>query len=190
LIEDTVHFEQRFFVKKIQGGRLNIDAARVWYQTAEANAPLEFQGSRSAFAQAFGETGIFFDAVAKLILPLTPVEVPNSNVCPNTFVFDEVRILKLRSDMWDTIGLEICMRQFKELEQMASFDLNFNTPQFSRPSSYVGSDGGSSNSSPRDSGYLGTPITVDLADVRTRSRELYNSLLALLQTAPPANRAS
>jgi hypothetical protein len=192
LIEDTVHFEQRFFVKKIQGSKLTIDAARAWYQNAKANAPRELQDSRSPCAQAYGDTGIFFHGLTKLILPTTPVEVPNSNVCPNTFVFDEDRILKLRSDMYDTICLEICMRQFEELEQMASFDLpiNFDAPQFSRPSSYVGSDGGSSSSSPRTSGYLGARTTVDLADVHTRSRDLYSSLLALLHTAPAATRAS
>lgn len=194
LIEDTVHFEQRFFVRKIQGGKLNLDSAKIWYQNAKSMAPLEYLDSRHSYAQAFGETAVFFFATTKLILPSTPVEVPNANVCPNTFVFDEERLLKLRSDMYDTICLEICMRQFEELEHMADFQLsmnfNFNAPMSSRPSSFVGSDNGSAYSSPRNSGLLGVRPNTDPADAQSRSRELYNSLLALLQTAPPASRAS
>jgi hypothetical protein len=194
LIEDTVHFEQRFFLKKIQSGKLDLETARRWYQDAKCNAPLEYLDARHPYAQAFGETAVFFYAATKLILPSTPVEVPNANVCPNTFVFDEERILKLRSDMYDTICLEVCMRQFEELERMADFELsinfNFNAPMSSRPSSFVGSDNGSLDSSPRSSGCLGGHSTADKADAASRSRELYNSLLALLQTAPPVSRAS
>lgn len=50
---------------------------------------------------------MFFYAATKLILPSTPV--PNANVYPTTFTFDAERIQKLRSDMYDTICLEICM---------------------------------------------------------------------------------
>jgi hypothetical protein len=203
LIENTVDFEQRFFLKKILGGRLTIDGARSWYQNAKAtwDAYPKVQEMEALYTQAFGDTAAFFDATAKLILPSTPVEVPNSNACPNTFMFDEERIMRLRSDMYDTICLEICMRQFEEfekLEDMTGFDMhiNFNAPQFSRPSSYVGSDSGSStcNSSPRSSGYLGAASTTSdggsARDARTRARELYNSLLALLHTAPSTSRAS
>lgn len=196
LIEDTVNFEQRFFVKRLSGGRLNLDSARSWYQSAKAEAPRELSNPRHPYAMAFGETTTFFWAVSRLVLPSTPVEVPNSNACPNTFVFDEERIVKLRSDMHDTIGLEVCMRQFEALEEMSNLkldldlDMNFHAPHFSRPSSFVGSDGGSTNSSPRNSGYLGVHSTVDTADIATRSRDLYNSLVALLRTAPPATRAS
>lgn len=194
LIEDTVHFEQRFFLKKIQSGKLNLDAARQWYQEAKRVAPLEYLDARHPYAQAFGETAVFFYAAAKLIVPSTPVEVPTANACPNTFVFDEERIVKLRSDMYDTICLEICMRQFEQLEHMADFGLsihsNFYASTSSRPSSFVGSDNGSLNSSPRTSGYLSGQPTVDSADAPARSRELYKSLLALLQTAPPVSRSS
>ncbi|OIW27971.1 T-complex 11 [Coniochaeta ligniaria NRRL 30616] len=193
LIEDTVHFEQRFFLKKIQSGKLSLEAARLWYQNAKDIAPVEYLDPRHSYAQAFGETAVFFYAATKLILPSTPVEVPNANVCPNTFVFDEERILKLRSDMYDTICLEICMRQYEELDRMSDFGLslnfNFNAPMSSRPSSLVGSDNGSQTSSPRTSGYLCGQPMADPADASSRSRELYNSLLALLQTAPPVSRS-
>jgi hypothetical protein len=206
LIEDTVHFERRFFLKKIQNGKLDLEMARRWYQNAKSNAPLEYLDGRHPYAHAFGETAVFFYAAANLILPSTPVEVPNENVCPNTFVFDEERILKLRSDIYDTIGLEICMRQYEELQRIADWDfsnINFKAPLSSRPSSYVGSDSGSSlHSSPRSSGYLrssgclrssgylGEFSVGDKSDSAQRSRELYNSLVALLQTAPPVTRAS
>jgi hypothetical protein len=207
LIENTVDFEQRFFLKKIHGGRLNIDGARTWYQNAKANweASSKVQEMRGLYTQAFGDTAVFFDAVTKLILPSTPVEAPNSNACPNTFMFDEERIMRLRSDMYDTICLEICMRQFEEfskLEDMSSLDMhiNFNAAQFSRPSSYAGSDSDSSTSasstctsSARSSGYLGTAKMGDegfVRDARRRARELYSSLLALLHTAPSTSRAS
>lgn len=207
LIENTVDFEQRFFLKKIHTGRLNIDGARSWYQTAKANweASRRVQEMRGLYAQAFGDAAVFFDAITKLILPSTPVEIPNSNACPNTFMFDEERIMRLRSDIYDTICLEICMRQFEEferLEDVSSLDMhiNFNAPQFSRPSSYADSDSESStsgsstrSSSARSSGYLGPSSISDAGSVRDgrrRARDLYNSLLALLQTAPSTSRAS
>jgi hypothetical protein len=203
LIEDTVHFEQRFFLKKIQGGKLNVDGAKEWYQKAQQAAEAE---GPSPHAQSLGEMTTFFGAVSKLILPSTPVEAPNSNICPNTFLFDEERILKLRSDIYDAICIEICMRQYDELERMASFQTtsslaipayvaddsegSFGTSPPSRPSSFVWSDSGSSSAhSPRNSGcsFTGQP-TVDTAESKLKARNLYNSLLALLQTCQPASR--
>jgi hypothetical protein len=191
LIQGTVPFAQRFFKREIQGRKLSIEGAQVWYQHAKLNARLEFQDPRSLYTEAFGDAGIFFDAVTKLLLPSTQAEDPNSNVCVDTFRFDKGRILKLRSDIYDIICLEICMRQFQELEKMAASAMhtNFAAHQFSRPFSDSGSDGGSLNSSPWNSGFLGARTPAD-ADIRTRSRELYDSLLALLQTAPKATRAS
>lgn len=146
-------------MKKIQHGKVDLETARRWYQDAKGNAPPEYLDARHPYAQTLGETAVFFHAATKLILPPTPVEAPNVNVCPNTFVFDEERILKLRSYMYDTICLEICMRQFKELNRMADFELsinfNFNASTSSRPSSYVSSDNNSLVSSPRSSGCLG-----------------------------------
>lgn len=193
LIEDTVHFEQRFFYKKITAGKISIRDARQWYSEA-----VQFPSRMSAQnLQAFGETAAFFDGLTRLILPSTPV-----NCVPNTFLFDEERILKLRSDMLDAINLEICMRLYEDLERVSrginqgppSFAAPTSVPSYvagepnSRPASFASSDCGSNTSSPRNSGYLASQSQVDVLDARVKARNLYESLLALLHTAPPASR--
>ncbi|KAK0705058.1 T-complex protein 11-domain-containing protein [Lasiosphaeris hirsuta] len=205
LIDDTVNFEQRFFVKKIQGGRLDISRATAWYKEAQAYAALSYGNGPIPHLQAFGETAIFFEAVSRLVLPSTSTD----NV-PSTFLFDEERIIKLRADMYDSICLEICMRKFEDLEPLSgvtqayhrvpayvsegssgsgrsSLEFNFNT---SRPSSLALSDRGSATSSPRSSGGLFVHPVADLAESRAKAHSLYNSLLALLHTASPASRPS
>ncbi|KAK8129971.1 hypothetical protein PG999_002351 [Apiospora kogelbergensis] len=106
LIEDTVKFEKRFFYKKIQGGKLDPQVAQQWYAVAchELNPGHESKA-------AFGEMAVFFEALSKLILP------SNMESLPNTFLFDEERMFKLRADMLDHINLEICMRLYEELEK-------------------------------------------------------------------------
>lgn len=66
---------------------------------------------------------------------------------------------------------------------------NFDAPRSTRPSSFVGADNGPRESSLQSFGFLGDHLTADGADSALRSRELYNSLLALLQTALPASQA-
>lgn len=213
LIEDTVHFEQRFFYKKIAANRLDISGARLWYAEAlrcHSGAP---QDTRN-----FGETAAFFAALAKLILPSTAKET-----IPNTFLFDEERIIKLRSDMLDAINLEVCMRLYDDLDRVsritsvtpsfvqpptsvpsyvadeeASVHSNrnsgdfsfFNTPP-SRPSSLTLSACGSATSSPRSSGYitLQPPTSADTAESKSdKDNTVYDSLVALLNTAPQNQR--
>ncbi|KAK0634929.1 T-complex protein 11-domain-containing protein [Bombardia bombarda] len=215
LIEDTVHFEQRFFIKKMQAGKLNVGPARMWYREARDYAARSYMRSPMPHAQAFGETGFFFEALSRLILPSTSTE----NI-PNTFIFDEERIIKLRSDMFDSICLEICMQKYEELERLSratqgllrppqyvceesasssrwslashsSDEFNFNAAPSSRPSSLVFSDHGSAASSPRNSGgYFPPPScsATDPTESRSKALALYNSLLALLHTAQPAGR--
>lgn len=202
LIEDTVHFEQKFFKKKIQSGKLETLPAQEWYNLSRS----ECRPDRVSQA-AFGDMAIFFEALSRLVLP------SNSDPFPNTFIFDEERLFKLRSDMLDAINLEVCMRLFEELEKKYrhsavstphhatpfSDALGFLTagsddePDFnfsgSRPSSIVFSSAGSANSSPRSSMILPSAIpTSNPVDQRTRSRNLYNSLTALLSTSPATNR--
>ena len=138
LIEDTVHFEQRFFQKKIQTGRLDIRPARRWYDSARHEAALQTPSSRQA--HAFGETDIFFGGLCKLVLPSNDASMraaqapraanggggggntgssslPSDGTpprVPSSFVFDEERLIKLRSDMLDAINLEICMRVYEQ----------------------------------------------------------------------------
>ncbi|KAK0741874.1 T-complex protein 11-domain-containing protein [Apiosordaria backusii] len=202
LIEDTVHFEQRFFMKKIQSSKLSVLPAREWYKAAQSHAERTYEHSPMPHLQAFGNMAVFFDALSRLVLPST-----RSDTTPCTFVFDEDRILKLRSDMYDSICLEICMRKFEDLDRLSKIThLCSRVPSYvreegassnrlsgdftfvsSRPSSFVFSDRGSTFSSPRSSGELVSQPSMDFAESRTKSLDLYNSLLALLHTAPLAN---
>lgn len=214
LIEDTVHFEQRFFYKKITANRLDISGARLWY----AEAVRCYSGA-SRDPRAFGETAAFFEALAKLILPTTAKET-----IPNTFLFDEERIVKLRSDMLDAINLEVCMRLYEDLDRVSrvnsvspsfrasvptsvptyvvddeasvhsnrnSGDFSFFNAPTSRPSSLALSACGSANSSPRSSGYitLQPPTSADTSEsVAAKANTVYDSLVALLNTAPSHQR--
>ncbi|KAL2258952.1 hypothetical protein VTK26DRAFT_7549 [Humicola hyalothermophila] len=204
LIEETVHFEQRHFVKRIGLRKFTVAPSRMWYQAAKDFAEQVYGGSPMPHLQAFGETAVFFDALSRLVMPSTPLAA-----IPPTFSFDEDRIFKLRSDMRDNICLEICMRKYEELERLSrvtqmcaripsyvgdervtsnrlSGDFNFMAPGTSRPSSLAFSDGSSNFSSPRTSGSFSQSVA-DASDSRSRASELYNSLLALLHTALPTN---
>ncbi|KAK4101939.1 Tcp11-domain-containing protein [Parathielavia hyrcaniae] len=205
LIEDTVNFEQRYFVKRMRSTDLPIAPARRWYRSAREDTERLYAGSSMPYLHAFGEMSVFFEGLSRLVLPSTRFDV-----VPQTFlVFDEDRILKLRSDMHDSICLEICMRKFEDLDRLSratqlcaripsyvadeaagsrfSSDFNFMAAGASRPSSLAFSDRSSSYSSPRTSGVFFAPPVSDSADARSRAAELYSSLLALLHTAPPAS---
>ncbi|KAH7625248.1 T-complex protein 11-domain-containing protein [Sordaria sp. MPI-SDFR-AT-0083] len=211
-IEDTVYFEQRFFIKMIQARKLSITAAKRWYRNAETAASVVYANTPSPHAQAFGETGTFFKAVTHLVLPSTST----ANV-PNTFLFDGERILKLSSDMYDSICLEICMRKYKDYESLSrqfssgvsaylsedngrtlstrsSAEFNFSRPSSLSLTFSDRNSLSSTASSPRSS-VIFTPTTgscttppQDSAESRRKAQDLYPSLLALLHTAPPASR--
>ncbi|PKS12211.1 hypothetical protein jhhlp_001510 [Lomentospora prolificans] len=201
LIEDTVNFEQRFFLKKIAAGKIDVDTAKIWYRDAcERYSSIL---SNPGITQAFGDMTIFFEGLARLLLPSV-----DEKTVPNTFLFDEERIMKLRSDLTDAINLEICMRAYEEMEsgygehllssalQGLSEQLRPGSPDSvfsgcasassSRPSSLVFSNAGSANSSQRSSLVLPTPTAADNARSKAKANDLYNSLVALLQTAPSA----
>ncbi|KAK3297970.1 T-complex protein 11-domain-containing protein [Chaetomium fimeti] len=203
LIEDTVHFEQRFFVRKMESRKLSIAPSRLWYRAALEFTERLYEGAPMPYLAAFGEMSVFFEALSRLVLPSTC-----HKAVPPTFVFDDDRILKLRSDLHDSICLEVCMRKFEELERLSratqmclrvpsyvnedltnnrsSGDFNFMAAGTSRPTSLAFSDGSSNFSSPRNSGGLFAQPASDSADSRSRGSELYSSLLALLHTAPSA----
>ncbi|KAJ2982778.1 hypothetical protein NQ176_g1161 [Zarea fungicola] len=108
LIEDTINFEYKFFLKQIEERNLDISSASQWYKDADARYAIN--GTQSTLN--FGETGVFFEALSHLILPSSP-----ESYLPSTFFLDEERIFKLRSDMIDAINLEICMRMYQDLER-------------------------------------------------------------------------
>jgi hypothetical protein len=108
LIEDTVHFEQKFFMKKIALGRVDIAGAHLWFR--RASGLLEILPT-DVTAHSQGNTWDFIKALVNLILPSN-----SSETVPHTFLFDEERLIKLRSDMLDLINLEICMHLYRTLD--------------------------------------------------------------------------
>ncbi|PNY26650.1 Protein SOK1 [Tolypocladium capitatum] len=208
LIEDTTHFEQKFFLRKIQSRKVDIGGARQWYRDADRTYS---QGTAAAAtSQTFGDMAVFFEAMTRLVLPSTA-----EKRVPSTFLFDEERIMKLRSDMLDAINLDVCMRTYKDLETVAQlsskmfgasraldegtlnrcssptgdFNFNFNTPpSSSRPSSLVFSSAGSAASSPRSSLVLPSYVAPEHGEAKAKAQNLYGSLVALLQSATPTSR--
>ncbi|TQV97594.1 T-complex 11 [Cordyceps javanica] len=206
LIEDTIHFEQKFFFKKISSRKIDITSAKKWYKDADTQHADGITNS----TLTFGETGIFFEALSRLILPSSP-----EKRLPSTFLFDEERILKLRSDMLDAINLEVCMRMYEDLDRIGRYnaaglfagptleddairrstspssEFNFNTPlETSRPSSVNFSTSGSTPSSPRSSVNLPSYVAPENSEAKNKTRNLYHSLVALLQSATPGLRQS
>ncbi|KAH9898688.1 T-complex 11 [Xylariomycetidae sp. FL2044] len=211
LLEDTVHFEQRFFLKKIRDNKIDPCAAQDWYARRLRSPLLDHEASLAAF----GEMAHFFEALVNLVLPTHNDETDSP---PNTFLFDEERVMKLRNDMLDAINLEICMRVYEDWERKYSVgtpsaiptpylatpfsdasgflstrtddegsEFNFSN---SRPSSLVFSSAGSASSSPRSSFIMPSVApAIRQEDQRAKSRNLYNSLVALLQTAPACSRS-
>ncbi|KAK2605905.1 Protein SOSEKI 1 [Conoideocrella luteorostrata] len=208
LIEATPTFEGEFFKKKIQSRKVDITGAWEWYRDADrkyaANLP-------SNATHNFGKMGVFFEAFSRLVLPSS-----GEKRVPSTFLFDEERIAKIRSDMLDAINLEICMRTYEDLERVARIsskflgrnshpldeetlslsitpcsEFNFNTPlSSSRPSSLVLSASGSAASSPRSSLAMPAYVAPENSESRTKAKNLYNSLVSLLQSATPSSRHS
>lgn len=213
LIEDTVHFEQRFFLKKMQAGKFDPYEARLWYRAARTAYEDD-----AAYAHDFGEMAIFFKALSRLVLLSTVAQD-----VPNSFLFDEERILKLRVDMVDAINLKICMSLWEALERKyrsappasalllmqrsavgrglgssmrdddsvhsADSDHDFHNE---RPSSAVFSTADSD--SPRSSVYLSENGAAPQFQFqhhqrpppsRADSRTVYNALVAILQSVPP-----
>ncbi|KAI8625866.1 camp-mediated signaling protein Sok1 [Xylariaceae sp. FL1651] len=213
LIEDTVHFEQRFFLKKIRDGKLDPRPSQTWYSQLSSA-----QDARSV--QAFGEMAVFFEELVNMIMPS---DAQHNPTLPNTFLFDEERVTKLRSDMLDAINLEVCMRLYemygaleKNLKhcdatnavpspflatplsdasgylnarsEYEGSEFNFNAST-SRPSSMVFSSAGSATSSPRSSLIVpSVPVIKMVEEQKTQSQNLYDSLVALLQGSSTSSR--
>ncbi|KAH8685584.1 T-complex protein 11-domain-containing protein [Tricladium varicosporioides] len=147
LIEDTVHFEQKFFMKKIACRRVDVARAHAWYKTASSLpdiVPLD------ASMRSQGNTWDFMKALVKLTLPTS-----SQQDVPHTFLFDEERLTKLRGDLLDLINLEICMHLYCSLEAQTRQDTRYvrdDTPNMSYTSSPV-----DRSLSPVDSSMLSSP---------------------------------
>ncbi|KAK0740511.1 T-complex protein 11-domain-containing protein [Schizothecium vesticola] len=200
LIEDTVSFEQRFFCKRIHAGKLDTSRAAAWYMESQRLS------TPNLHTREFGDMSVFFQAFTKMLLPSSTMDK-----FPSTFLFDEERIVKVRADLYDCIALEICMRKYEELSRVSetmwhinrrlsplssegsarssrsSGDFGVPTPASSRPSSFVHSDRGSMNSSPRNSGLFGYQPAVTAGP---RAEKLYESFLDIVNTAPAASQTT
>ncbi|KAM4059885.1 t-complex protein 11 domain-containing protein [Hirsutella rhossiliensis] len=202
LIEDTTHFEQKFFLRKMQSKKVDVSGAKQWYNDADRR----YSPGIGNTTQTFGDMGVFFEALTHLVLPSTA-----EKRVPSTFLFDEERIMKLKSDMLDAVNLEVCMRMYEDLERVGRFssrmfgasravdedtlnrsmspEFNFNSPiSTSRPSSLVFSTSGSASSSPRSSFVMPSYVAPETSEPRTRTRDVYSTLVALLQSATPTSR--
>jgi hypothetical protein len=149
LIEDTVHFEQKFFMKKIALGKVDIVGAHQWFKRA-SNLPDLVPLGHSTRSQ--GNTWDFIKALVNLTLPSR-----SSEMLPHTFLFDEERLIKLRSDIQDLINLEICMHHYRSLEtssisQDGRYPAADDTPTSSSTSSPYNRP-----ASPADSSMLSSP---------------------------------
>ncbi|KAH7021189.1 putative camp-mediated signaling protein SOK1 [Microdochium trichocladiopsis] len=197
LIEETVAFEDRFFRKKLREGKFDATAAKDWYTRMSERTDQHHQGS----AQAFGDMAIFFESIVELIMP------SRSEAFPNTFLFDEERMSKLRSDMLDAINLELCMRLYDKLDRASpTFEPTATTgaalpldlvmdddsdcqSTSSARSSMVFSSAGSPHASPRSSLVCPTrPASTRPQDRKVKSQELYASLVSLLQSCPATSQ--
>ncbi|KAF4126414.1 T-complex protein 11 [Geosmithia morbida] len=107
LIQDTVHFEQRFLSRKVESGRMTIDASRRWY----GRAKIEFGHLPP---RGFGDMSVLFEALSRLIQPSSA-----GTMLPETLQNDHERLMKLRMDMLDTVNLDICMRLYHDLESLS-----------------------------------------------------------------------
>ncbi|KAF4625096.1 hypothetical protein G7Y89_g13072 [Cudoniella acicularis] len=129
LIEDTVHFEQKFFMKKIAMRKVGVAGAHAWYKRA-SSLPDIVTLDQSMHSQ--GNTWDFMKALVNLTLP------SRAEVVPHTFLFDEERLIKLRGDLLDLINLEICMHLFRSLDAQNRQETRYvrdDTPTMSFPSS-------------------------------------------------------
>jgi hypothetical protein len=95
-------------MKKIALGRVDIAGAHAWFRRASSLPDiLSIEGT----VHTQGNTWDFIKALVYLILPSK-----SSEMVPHTFLFDEERLIKLRSDMLDLINLEVCMYLFRNLD--------------------------------------------------------------------------
>ncbi|CZS92481.1 related to SOK1 protein [Rhynchosporium agropyri] len=123
LLNAAVHFEQRFFMKKIALGRVDISGAHAWFR---GTITLPETASGSTVIQS--QTWDFMKALLQLIRP------SKSDIVPHTFLFDEERLTKLREDMLDLVNLEISMQLYRNLEASTRSSRN-GTPTSSFASS-------------------------------------------------------
>jgi len=116
-------------MKKIAMGRVDIAGAHAWYRRASSLPDLT---PLDASMHSQGNTWDFMKALVNLTLP------SKAEVVPHTFLFDEERLIKLRSDLLDLINLEICMHLYRSLDAQNRQEMRYirdDTPTTSFTSS-------------------------------------------------------
>lgn len=99
LIEDTVNFQQRYHLHRLNQGRIDVTRARMWYRREETHL-LDCDVCPNAL-----ET--FTSAFLRSLVSQTPL-----STFPETFYLDTERLRGLRSDLHNAIHLDICCDLF------------------------------------------------------------------------------
>jgi hypothetical protein len=107
-----VHFEQKFFMKKISQGRVDLASAYAWF-TSTCNLPNI--GNLDPETPQQANTWHFMKGLVNLALPSASTSA-SAGVKPQTFLFDEDRLIKLRADIEDVVNMEICMHFFDSFD--------------------------------------------------------------------------
>ncbi|KAI9734762.1 MAG: hypothetical protein M1818_006749 [Claussenomyces sp. TS43310] len=111
LVQDTIEFEQTYFMKKIAFGKINISFAHSWFQSANGLP----EHALTHIGQSQRDLRTFFRGFSHILLPSRAAEL-----IPDTFTFDGERIIKARSDILDAINMEVCMSLFRDLKMNPS----------------------------------------------------------------------
>ncbi|KAI9870910.1 MAG: hypothetical protein M1830_003637, partial [Pleopsidium flavum] len=108
LIQDTITFQQNYFLRKIASGHISVRPAEIWY--AHASEDQSIDGDSDGQRQI----AMFFQALVQLLSSFDP-----SESFPSTFMFDIDRLWHLRSDVRDVINLDVCSKLFRTLLERA-----------------------------------------------------------------------
>ena len=106
MIDDTVQFQQRYFLGKIQSG-MQVEGACIWYNSAvqhELQQPESMEACRSVFARA--------------VIDLVIGDEPSF---PTTFVFDFDRLRALQAEFQNHICQEICGKAFDHILRLLGY---------------------------------------------------------------------
>ncbi len=113
LIEDTVDFEQRYFLRRIASQRLDVRRSAEWFTNAESHAHV---GSRvGTNGRRWHSTVVFFETLVHSLF----ASPQNDNL--QTFAFDQSRLDSLRTEIRDLIHLETCSRLFSILTRYLEY---------------------------------------------------------------------
>ncbi|KAI9712635.1 MAG: hypothetical protein M1812_006815 [Candelaria pacifica] len=106
LIDDTVDFEQRYFLRRIASQRVDIRRSAEWFNNAKNNAHTD---PRLEKGGPQWHSTVFFTALVHSLFAL------HHNNDLQTFAFDQSRLDSLRREIRDFTHLETCCRLFSNL---------------------------------------------------------------------------